>query len=263
VDQRRAEVGLEPLAQYVMRWSITWDVEAYKKQLPELEAIQKKIRDPKDQKTRSSEAKQEIPEQNKPLQAELLVILQDDQKFRAQLKELQKKLSEDSNEVQELVEKIKTIDAANVSKVTAILDSRGWLGPEDIGAQASSALFLVIQHADLTIQQKYLPMMRAAVKAGKARTADLALLEDRVAMREGRHQIYGSQIRLNTAIQQHYIVPLDDPDNVDKRRTEVGLEPLADYVKKWGILWDVQAYKKLLPELEKLGKDQREHQGKN
>jgi hypothetical protein len=38
VDERRASVGLQPLAAYVEHWKITWDVEAYKKQLPELEA---------------------------------------------------------------------------------------------------------------------------------------------------------------------------------------------------------------------------------
>lgn len=82
------------------------------------------------------------------------------------------------------------------------------------------------------------------------------MLEDRVAMREGRRQIYGSQILINPTTQQHYVAPLDDPDNVDKRRAEVGLEPLADYVKKWDIVWDVEAYKKQLSELEKLEKDQ-------
>lgn len=33
----------------------------------------------------------------------------------------------------------------------------------------------------------------------------------------------------------------------DKRRTEVGLEPLADYVKDWQIKWDIEQYKKDLP----------------
>ena len=31
------------------------------------------------------------------------------------------------------------------------------------------------------------------------------------------------------------VSPLEDPDNVDKRRAEVGLGPLADYVSNWNI----------------------------
>jgi hypothetical protein len=46
-------------------------------------------------------------------------------------------------------------------------------------------------------------------------------------------------------------LPLADPDNVDKRRAEVGLTPLAEYVKHWGIKWDVDDYKKQLPAIEK------------
>ena len=40
VDQRRAEVGLGPLQEYISNWGLTWDVEAYKQKLPELEANQ-------------------------------------------------------------------------------------------------------------------------------------------------------------------------------------------------------------------------------
>jgi hypothetical protein len=45
--------------------------------------------------------------------------------------------------------------------------------------------------------------------------------------------------------------PLEDPDNVDKRRAEVGLEPMVDYVSRWEIKWDVEQYKKDLMKLER------------
>lgn len=52
--------------------------------------------------------------------------------------------------------------------------------------------------------------------------------------------------------QLYYVRPLEDPDNVDTRRLEVGLEPLALYVKTWQIKWDVEQYKKDLPKFEKM-----------
>ena len=93
--------------------------------------------------------------------------------------------------------------------------------------------------------------MREAVKKGNAMASSLALLEDRVAIGEGRMQIYGSQIGTKPD-NSHYVLPLEDPDHVDQRRAGVGLGPLAEYVKNWNIVWNVEQYKKDLPELKAL-----------
>ncbi len=132
----------------------------------------------------------------------------------------------------------------------AIIDRYGWLGTDVIGVQGNATIFLVIQHADIAIQEKYIPMMRDAVKKGKAFGSDLALLEDRVAFRQGKRQIYGSQIGRDNETHNYFILPLEDPDNVDKRRAEVGLSTIAEYVNHWQIKWDVEQYKKDLPALE-------------
>jgi hypothetical protein len=108
----------------------------------------------------------------------------------------------------------------------------------------------VIQHAGIKIQEKYLPMMRDAVIKGNARAGSLALLEDRVALRRGGKQIYGSQITRDDKTGKYYVMPLEDPDNVDKRRQQVGLGPLKDYVSEWGIIWNVGDYKRFLLEIE-------------
>jgi hypothetical protein len=73
-----------------------------------------------------------------------------------------------------------------------------------------------------------------------------------VALGEGRKQIYGSQIGMHE--NRYYILPLEDPDNVDKRRAEAGLGQISDYVKGWDITWDIEKYKKQLPEIEKWNK---------
>lgn len=94
--------------------------------------------------------------------------------------------------------------------------------------------------------------MRNAVKNGIASNSSLALLEDRVALRQGKKQIYGSQIGFDSETKLYYVMPLEDPDNVDKRRAEVGLQPLADYIYNchWRIKWDVEQYKKDLSAIE-------------
>jgi len=101
------------------------------------------------------------------------------------------------------------------------LDERGWLGLKVIGNQGNSTLFLVIQHSDLETQLKYLPMMREAVKLGNTRASSLALLEDRVALRQGKRQIYGSQIGRDQETGEYYVSPLIEPEKVNERRHHI------------------------------------------
>ena len=187
---------------------------------------------------------------NKPLVATLDSIYVEDQKYRQQIDGLEKKYGWESKEMKDHWKVINEKDSINLIKVKSILDKYGWLGADVVGGQGNSTLFFVIQHSDQATQEKYLPMMREAVNSGKAQGNSLALLEDRVALGQGKRQIYGSQIDRDPETQIYYISPLADPDNVDKRRAEVGLGPLANYVSRWQIKWDVEQYKKDLPKLE-------------
>jgi len=187
---------------------------------------------------------------NKPLVETLDSIYVEDQKYRQQIDGIKKKYGWESKEMKDHWKIINEKDSINLIKVKAILDKYGWLGTDVVGGQGNSTLFLVIQHSDQATQEKYLPMMREAVKKGKAEGSSLALLEDRVALRQGKKQIYGSQIGRDLETQLYYVSPLEDPDNVDKRRAEVGLQPLAEYVSHWQIKWDIEKYKKDLPKLE-------------
>lgn len=199
--------------------------------------------------------KMDIIEANydKPLQKELIAIFNEDQIIRGQFIDAQKKYNYQRNNVIDSLGQIMTNkDSINLIQITKILDEKGWIGKDKVGQQANNTIFLVIQHSDLKVQKKYLPMMREAVRKGNADAGSLALLEDRIALREGRKQIYGSQIGTNPITKLQYVLPLEDPDNVDKRRTDVGLNLLADYVKYWNIVWDVEKYKKELPEIEKV-----------
>lgn len=176
-------------------------------------------------------------------------ILEEDQGLRRQIKDFQEKFGRYSDEMRSHFRAIAKKDSLNLIIIQKILDERGWLGKDVIGSDGNMTLFLVIQHAEIEVQKKYLPMMREAVKKGNAEPSALALLEDRVALREGGKQIYGSQIEQDPKTGEYFISPLFDPDNVDKRRAEVGLEPLQDYVSRWDINWNVEEYKKKLLEL--------------
>lgn len=128
-------------------------------------------------------------------------------------------------------------DSLDLVRVMAILDSAGWLGEQEVGTKANEALFLVLQHADRRpdMQERYLGDMRLAVEDGKAQPADLAMLEDRVAVNRGRPQRYGSQIGWKDG--HPFMRPIADEAHVNERRAAVGLEPLERYAERFGLHW--------------------------
>lgn len=128
-------------------------------------------------------------------------------------------------------------DSLNLLRVTAILDSAGWLSAEEVGDRGNQALFLVLQHADRqpAVQARYLPIMREAVAEGRARPHELAMLEDRVAVNSGHPQIYGSQIGWKDG--KPFMQPIQDEARVNERRAAVGLEPLERYAERFGLQW--------------------------
>ena len=181
-------------------------------------------------------------------------IYVEDQKYRLLLRVIETKYGVNSIEIKDQWKIITEKDSINLLKIKTILDQNGWPSSGVIGKKGSTTIFLVIQHADLLTQEKYLPMMSEAVNRGNASAAQLALLEDRVAIRQGKKQIYGSQIGRDPNTNQYYVLPLDDPDNVNKRRKKVGLEHFEKYLKNWDLKWDVEQYKKDLPSIEEKAK---------
>lgn len=195
----------------------------------------------------SSKEKQENGKQYDQELVDILAsIRQDDQYHRGQTKLVEFEFGRESEEWKSLWKAINEKDSINLLKVKNILDGRGWLGEDVVGWEGNQTLFLVIQHAGLSDQLQYLAMMRAAVRKGDASPGDLAMLEDRVALRQGKKQIYGSQLKKEISSGEYFLLPLEDPDHVDQRRAEMGLEPMQEYLSIWGLIWDVENYKKTL-----------------
>ena len=184
------------------------------------------------------------------LVAALDSVHRDDQTYRLQIGSIEERYGRDSEEMKAITNTIIEKDSLNLIIIKKILDERGWLGPDIVGFQGNITLFLVIQHSNLATQIKYLPMMREAVKKGNASGSSLALLEDRVALGRGKRQIYGSQIGRDPVTGEYFVSPLIDPENVDKRRAEVGLGSLTDYVDHWGIIWNVEKHNMRTEEIE-------------
>ncbi|MDR2145047.1 MAG: hypothetical protein LBE91_01125 [Tannerella sp.] len=139
----------------------------------------------------------------------------------------------DSEEYKYVFSLIAQEDSKNQEQVIKIIDGHGWLGISQVGFFANNALFLVIQHAPVEMQEKYFPLLKESAEKGESRLADMALMDDRIRMRRNRKQLYGSQT--TTVNGKNYVWPIEDAQNVDERRKQVQLQPLAEYLKYAGL----------------------------
>ncbi|AMM51331.1 hypothetical protein TH61_09315 [Rufibacter sp. DG15C] len=168
---------------------------------------------------------------NKPLKAQLEKIYVTDQMYRSQLDSIQKNFGTESQQWKDIWAKIDKQDEENKQQLIAILNQYGWPGKSLVGQQASQAAFLVIQHSDRETMEKYLPLLREAAAKGEASKSSLALMEDRVRMNRGLPQLYGSQMQMNPTTKKYELYKVEDEANLDKRRAEMGLGPISEYLK--------------------------------
>ncbi|WP_460553861.1 DUF6624 domain-containing protein [Ferruginibacter profundus] len=129
-------------------------------------------------------------------------------------------------------------DVENIAVVASILDKYGWLSEKQISKTANLTLFLVVQHANIQYQLKYIDLLKKAVKKGHAKPAQFAYLLDRVNMRQGKLQIYGSQQSVSTN-GNPYFFPIKDVRHVNKRRKKIGLTALIEVTPQPGLLYNM------------------------
>jgi hypothetical protein len=147
----------------------------------------------------------------------------------------------ESKEVQGQQEIYEKNHAINERKVKVILDKYGWPGKDIIGEQGNWTICNVIQHSDNEIRIKYLPMMRQAVKEKKLHPRFLVRSEDRIATERGDLQIYGGQMKYYPETKSFNVWPVYDPVNIDKRRAEIGLEPISEFLKRrFNFEWNLE-----------------------
>ena len=157
--------------------------------------------------------------------------------------------SEDADVYQKIYRKN---HAVNIKKIRDILDTYGWPEASLIGGQGNRTICNVLQHADQETREYYLPMMKQAVLDKKLEARYLVRAEDRLATDRGELQIYGGQMKYYPETKSFNVWPVYDPANIDKRRAEIGLEPIAEYLKiRFDFEWNLEEQMKRTEDFEK------------
>ena len=113
------------------------------------------------------------------------------------------------------------IDSLNQLKVSRILSQQGFPSKDRVGGFAREAVWIVVQHAGLGMQKACLPILEQAAAAGNLEPAAVAALHDRIDVREGLPQKYGTQRGGDGKLCR-----LLDKKMVNQWRQEVGLPPI-------------------------------------
>ncbi|MFI7129126.1 DUF6624 domain-containing protein [Nonomuraea sp. NPDC050153] len=124
--------------------------------------------------------------------------------------------------------RLQKLDEGNTAWLYSVVATRGWPLVSQVGHRAARAAWLLAQHATSRRAQLVLhEAMAEAVEREEASPGDFAYLEDRVRVRSGRPQLYGTQFHDGAGGLEP--MPIEDPDLLDERRAAVGLEPFAEY----------------------------------
>jgi hypothetical protein len=123
---------------------------------------------------------------------------------------------------------MEAVHVENAALLERAFDVLGWPGRSLIGEDGAGAAFLVLQHAISrpAVQRRGLALLLEATPRGDANALDAAYLADRIAVFEGRPQLFGTQFDWAEGVLSP--APVAAPEGLDARRASVGLPPIAE-----------------------------------
>jgi len=158
----------------------------------------------------------------KDIALQIIKLKNDDLKLRDRLIQ-NNELSDGYNKEMEVLHN------ENADRLNEIINKIGYPTIEKVGKEANDAAWLVIQHSigKPAFMKKCLELLEQESKVGRANDMHLAFLSDRIAVFEGRPQLYGTQFDWDaTGVLNP--MPYDDIKSVNQRRKSIGLNTLEE-----------------------------------
>ena len=107
----------------------------------------------------------------------------------------------------------------------------GWIDLHRFGHEGSGNAIVLAKHSgDLSLMTTILPWVEKDYKNAGEGSVMYAILYDGLQLKLGRKQRYGTQIGVD-AEGHPMVLPLEDASKVEQFRKEIGLPPLAEYLK--------------------------------
>jgi len=126
-------------------------------------------------------------------------------------------------------EEMKELHNKNAKILSDIIDKIGYPTIDKVGKEANEAAWLIIQHSigQPEFMKRCAKLLVKAVSENKADPKSLAYLIDRIAVFEGKEQLYGTQFNWD---EYGILSPnhCDDLTKVNERRKSIGLNTLEE-----------------------------------
>ncbi len=158
------------------------------------------------------------------LRQSLLAMLERDTRTR-------RELAADGSLFHGYNDRMREVHNSNARALAEIVDQHGWPDIAKVGEDGAAAAFLIAQHAIglPRFMRACLHLITDAAEAGRIPRWQMALITDRVAMLEGKPQLYGTQFDWDPSGELNPL-PIQDPINVDARRAACDLIPMAQAI---------------------------------
>lgn len=123
--------------------------------------------------------------------------------------------------------------AIHLKRLKEIFEQYGFPDYNMVDTVGAYYFWILVQHqdGDTTFQKEVWKAMSIKINQGLAAKKYLAYLTDRVLINTGHKQIYGTQMTDRHAGVWQQPKPIEDPVNVDRLRSEVGLDSLTAYIR--------------------------------
>jgi hypothetical protein len=131
-----------------------------------------------------------------------------------------------------LADRYRTCCRANADALQKIIGRHGWPTRDLVADEAATAALMIALHAghDPSFQRRCRDLVADAVRASASPAIHLAYLEDVCAVGAGQPQPYGTQVTWRDGATVAY--PIRDPQNLDARRSEVGLPAHGEFTQQ-------------------------------
>lgn len=133
------------------------------------------------------------------------------------------------------------LQKADLEWLKPIVDAHGFPTVQQIGVKGVEHAWMLVQHADADpeFQAKVLAELKPRLSSEPFLKNNYALLFDRVRIAQHQKQLYGTQF--TTKDGRMVMQPTDDVAQLDARRADMNLMPIADYRCVMGAMYHMQS----------------------
>jgi hypothetical protein len=122
------------------------------------------------------------------------------------------------------------VDRSNTRRLQKIIKKYGFPNADLVGLDVVGNVYTMIIHSlSIEFQKSNLQYLTEAAGTNASIKLEIAYLTDKILVAEKKPQVYGTQFRNENG--KMYLRETIEPEKLDRRRAEMNLPPMEDYIK--------------------------------